>query len=830
MIKIAFFIAILISMIIPQTFAEDYTVPGWIKNNAGWWADGLIDDNSFVSGIQWLIANEIIYVPPTVSEKSESSVPIWVKNTAGWWHVDKISDLEFLNAIQYLVKIGIISTGSSNDYFTNSNAWSTFDFGTYGIGENPEGYRGAVFDGKYLYFVPYQNGIGRHGEVLRYDTTSNFESSNAWNTFNPGASGLGSNFNGYQGGIFDGRYVYFVPYHTGGTQGEVLRYDTTSNFESLISWSTFNASTGIGWFASGTCMIGELCQLHRVESHGVGNDPVGFEGAVFDGRYVYFVPHIREGGQHGEVLRYDTTDNFLSGNAWSAFDASANGVGNDPVGFVMGVFDGRYIYFVPYLNEKEQHHGEVLRYDTTSNFESPESWSAFDAGANGVGINPVAYEGAVFDGRYVYFVPSGTYQQHTNISHSEVLRYDTTLNFESPDSWTTFIPSLYDIGEKTDGYVGAIFDGRYIYFTPYHNGNEYHGEVLRYDTTSNFESPNSWSTFDAGANGVGNDPDGYWGVELVGKYIYFVPYHNDSDFHSEVLRYDTTSNFESPNSWSTFDVSNYGSDDPDGFEGAAFDGRYVYFTPTNNGSFFHGEVLRYDTTSNFESPESWSTFNPSANGVGNDPVGYIGAIFDGRYVYFAPHLNNSSYHGEVLRYDTTSNFESPNSWSTFDASVNGVGNNPVGFVMGVFDGRYVYFVPYYNGSLFHGEVLRYDTTSNFESPESWSAFDAGANGVGVDSDGYQGGIFDGRYIYFVPYYNGSLFHGEVLRYDTTSNFESPESWSAFDAGENGVGNDPVGYRGATFDGRYVYFVPWKDSTGSYHGEVLRYDTKFLPVM
>jgi hypothetical protein len=761
-------------MIIPQTFAEQYLVPGWIKNNAGWWADGLIDDSSFVSGIQWLIANEIIYVPPTVSEKSETSVPIWVKNTAGWWHEDKISDLEFLNAIQYLVKIGIISTGSSNDYFTNPNSWSTFDFGTYGIGENPEGYRGAVFDGKYLYFVPYQNGEGRHGEVLRYDTTSNFQSPDSWTTFNPGASGLGSNFNGYQGGIFDGRYVYFVPYHTGGTQGEVLRYDTTSNFESTNSWSAFNASTGIGWFTTGICENRhESCQLGLVESYGVGNNPVGFEGAVFDGRYVYFVPHIREGGQHGEVLRYDTTDNFLSGNAWSVFDASANGVGNDPVGFVMGVFDGRYIYFVPYLNEKEQHHGEVLRYDTTSNFESPESWSAFDASANGVGNNPVAYEGAVFDGRYVYFVPSGTYQRHINISHSEVLRYDTTSNFESPDSWTTFIPSLYDIGEKTDGYVGAIFDGRYIYFTPYHNGKEYHGEVLRYDTTSNFQSADSWSTFDAGANGVGSDPDGYWGAELVGKYIYFVPYHNGSDFHSEVLRYDTTSNFQSPNSWNTFDVSNYSSDDPDGYIGGVFDGRYLYFSPIHNGSFYHGEVLRYDTTSNFESPNSWSTFDAGANGVGVDATGYQGAIFDGRYVYFVPLISNSGFHGEVLRYDTTSNFESPNSWSTFDA---------------------------------------------------------GANGVGVDATGYAGAVFDGKYVYFVPLYNGSFYHGEVLRYDTSSNFQSAESWSTFDADANGVGSDPVGFEGAVFDGKYVYFVPWKDSTGNYHGEVLRYDTKFLPVM
>ena len=30
-------------------------IPDWIKSNAGWWADGQIDDNSFVEGIQFLI-------------------------------------------------------------------------------------------------------------------------------------------------------------------------------------------------------------------------------------------------------------------------------------------------------------------------------------------------------------------------------------------------------------------------------------------------------------------------------------------------------------------------------------------------------------------------------------------------------------------------------------------------------------------------------------------------------------------------------------------------------------------------------------------------------
>jgi uncharacterized protein YjbI with pentapeptide repeats len=37
-------------------------VPSWIKNNAGWWADGLIDDSSFVLGMQWLVSNGIIKI------------------------------------------------------------------------------------------------------------------------------------------------------------------------------------------------------------------------------------------------------------------------------------------------------------------------------------------------------------------------------------------------------------------------------------------------------------------------------------------------------------------------------------------------------------------------------------------------------------------------------------------------------------------------------------------------------------------------------------------------------------------------------------------------
>ncbi len=37
-------------------------IPSWIKNNAGWWADGSIDDDSFVQGIQFLIKEGIMRI------------------------------------------------------------------------------------------------------------------------------------------------------------------------------------------------------------------------------------------------------------------------------------------------------------------------------------------------------------------------------------------------------------------------------------------------------------------------------------------------------------------------------------------------------------------------------------------------------------------------------------------------------------------------------------------------------------------------------------------------------------------------------------------------
>jgi len=85
-------------------------IPEWIKNNAGWWSDGQIDDNTFVQGIQYLIENDIIRIPSSdVSVSGSSSqIPSWVKNNAGWWAQGVVSDSDFVSGIQWLINNGII--------------------------------------------------------------------------------------------------------------------------------------------------------------------------------------------------------------------------------------------------------------------------------------------------------------------------------------------------------------------------------------------------------------------------------------------------------------------------------------------------------------------------------------------------------------------------------------------------------------------------------------------------------------------------------------------------------------------------------------------------
>jgi len=105
--SITVFLAIILFTLYPAS--AQTSIPGWIKNNAGWWSEGLIGDDDFVKGIQYLIEKEIMIIPETKAGQGTSEgIPGWVKNNAGWWSEGLIGDSDFVSGIQFLIKESII--------------------------------------------------------------------------------------------------------------------------------------------------------------------------------------------------------------------------------------------------------------------------------------------------------------------------------------------------------------------------------------------------------------------------------------------------------------------------------------------------------------------------------------------------------------------------------------------------------------------------------------------------------------------------------------------------------------------------------------------------
>ncbi len=90
---------------------NEIEIPSWIKNNARWWSEGVIGDSDFTTGIQYMIKENIMVIsglPEQATDATQEQVPQWVKNNAGWWANGLISDYDFVSGIKYLVEQGII--------------------------------------------------------------------------------------------------------------------------------------------------------------------------------------------------------------------------------------------------------------------------------------------------------------------------------------------------------------------------------------------------------------------------------------------------------------------------------------------------------------------------------------------------------------------------------------------------------------------------------------------------------------------------------------------------------------------------------------------------
>jgi hypothetical protein len=370
-----------------------------------------------------------------------------------------------------------------------------------------------------------------------------------WSKFD--VSTVRAGLQGFAGGTFDGRYVYLSPHNDGAPDGIVARLDTQAagGFASATSWTSFDTSS-------------------------LDAGAVGYLGAAYDPthKHVYFVPNSN-GAPAGVVAAYVPGQSFGPDASWTTFSTLAMDAG--AAGFAGATFDGQYLYLSPSNNGSPD--GVVTRYDTTQPFTTSSSWATFDLTKLPGASAAKGYFGAVYTGTLAIFVPAGGATPSPLVA-----AYATTLPFSSPTSWQTY--DLSGLDAKARGFRGAAFDGQYVYLVPNNNGSP-DGVVARYDATQQLTNQNAWTFYDITL--VSAAATGFAGGAFDGRYLYLVP-----NVGTVLARYDTTASFGTVGSWSTFDLQAQLGSGLGPFEGAVFDGEYLYLVPSGDGL-----VARFDARS-----------------------------------------------------------------------------------------------------------------------------------------------------------------------------------------------------------------------------------------
>lgn len=351
----------------------------------------------------------------------------------------------------------------------------------------------------------------------------------------------------------------------------------------------------------------------------------GYSGVTFDGRYLYFAPLSNGKGEFfGEVARYDSQKDFRKSSSWEHFDTS--GVSPFSRGFVDGIFDGRYVYLVPFHHDR--HHGQVTRFDTQLKFQEPDAWAFYDLEQQ-THESCRGYVSGSFDGKYLYLSP---YQLDATSHHGRMVRYDTGTDFLDPGSWQSF--DSQELWPESRGFHSAVSADGYTYFVPYVRKNrDYHGWVVRNRQAENFKDPSNWeavdlSLFNSGARG-------YVGGCFDGHYLYLAPYYNGSERHGLVARLDIRKPFKDRNSWRFFDTTLINPNSR-GFFGAIVHGPFIYFLPHCKAEgIYHGQLSRYDRRNSFDDPLAWSVFDTSS--IHPKSMGFMGGVVVSGHLFMAPY-------------------------------------------------------------------------------------------------------------------------------------------------------------------------------------------------
>lgn len=351
---------------------------------------------------------------------------------------------------------------------------------------------------------------------------------------------------------------------------------------------------------------------------------------------------------------------------WATYDGAGGG-------YMVGPFDGRFIYFVRATDVDGVDAGltgsRILRYDTKgAAFDDPKAWTQFDPEVALSTTGPHAI--AVMEGKYLVIAAS---------ADNTFLRYDTTRpenDFGFSSSWETYDASQLKVGNPS-GYNAAVPlpAGGGVMFN---NGLAYTPLIHKGDA---FDAGWQVTAFDGGTfpGGCGNT----YNAVCAANRIFFTP--GGSGGTACVVRYDPAKSYV--DGFESFDVSDLGEESTF-FAGGVASPQHLYLTQFNtHDASAPTRILRKPLDGALDAGwegQPTNTKNPLARG-------FIGGAWDGRYLYFAPYPAPTT---TVIfeRYDTTLGFTDSNSWDVAAGAALGIPANR--YWGAAFDGQYVYYSSY----------------------------------------------------------------------------------------------------------------------------------------
>jgi hypothetical protein len=387
-----------------------------------------------------------------------------------------------------------------------------------------------------------------------------------------------------------------------------------------------------------------------------------FSSAFSDGTYAYYVP-FQTTGSNSKVARI-LLSNFTSVSVLNLTTTDAT-----LYSFSGGFTDGTYGYLCSVYDVDGLPNGKFVRFQlsTFSNVSVLDISSA-DSTVKGFG-------GCFSSGTNAYITPFN----NIDGAYGKVARVNLS-NFS-----TITIMNLRSFTDSITGYKNGCSDGKHCFLPPFDNGSK-HGFAIKCNLENSGISCCNLANVDA-------DLKGFYGAITDGKYVYFVPQQNTTGYSGKVARVSIDRFNEDNVSILNLTSTNAGLK---GFWGGFSDGVYLYLAPWYDGTSYHGKVPKIQI-SNF-TVVSYLDLTLTNAGLKGFKTGFT----DGVYGYFVPSYDGTSNHGKIARvllsdFSTVSYLD----LTTKDSSLKG-------FISGFTDGRYGYFVPYHNGTSYFGKVAKVD--------------------------------------------------------------------------------------------------------------------------